>query len=101
MGEAIDRKFKFTAVSLNSGKKYTQNNAVVFLAKDALLPALLDKYEQLCIDSNVGSLQIDGVRLLKDRVLYYQRMNQKLVKHPDVGSGKEEKRICKSNKNKL
>ena len=96
--EAIDRKFRFTAVSLSSGRKHTHADAIVFLAKDALLPDLLDKYLALCSAAQVDERQIKGVQLLKDRVLTYQRSNIKKVRMPDVNAGKEEKRICKPNK---
>lgn len=96
--ERIDRKFKFTAVSNKSGKKYTEKNALVFLLKDALLPDLLDKYMGLCAEKNVDERQIMGVSLLKDRVLIWQRANEKKVHLPDVEAGKEEKRVCKANK---
>lgn len=96
--ETIDRKFKFTAISQKSGKKYTQNNAIVFLVKDALLPDLLDKYLELCLQKGVDTRQLAGVSLLKDRVLAWQRRNSNKVHLPDVQIGKEEARVCKVNK---
>lgn len=96
--EVIDRKFKFKAISNKSGKVYTEKNALVFLIKDALLPDLLDKYKELCIHANVDDRQIRGVELLKDRVLAWQRKNEKKVHYPDIEQGKEEKRVCKPNK---
>ena len=98
--ERIDRKFKFVAVSEKSGKKYTQNNAVLFLVKDALLPDLLDKYSELCLKAKVDERQLKGITLLKARVLAYQRRmyGKYIVKLPDVEIGKEESRVCKENK---
>ena len=96
--EKIDRKFKFTAVSEKSGKKYTQNNAVVFLAKDAFLPELLDEYYKICLRNGVDMRQLEGIGLLKVRITKYQNTHEKLVKFPDVEQGKEEKRVCKPNK---
>ena len=96
--ENIDRKFKFIAVSKKSGKKYTQNNAIVFLVKDALLPDLLDKYLELCSQAEVDMRQITGVSLLKDRVLAWQRKHYDKVHKPDVQEGKEEAQVCKPNK---
>ena len=96
--EVIDRKFKFKAVSVKSGKVYTEKNALVFLLKDGLLPDLLDKYMELCSKSNVDERQIMGLSLLKDRVLKWQRANEKKVKLPDVSEGKEEKIVCKPNR---
>lgn len=96
--EAIDRKFKITAVSKKSGKTYTEKEGILFLVKDALLPDLLDRYIELCVQNNVDERQIKGAQLLKDRVLKYQRLNMQKVKFPDVAEGKEEKKVCKPNK---
>jgi hypothetical protein len=96
--EKIDRKYIFRAISINSGKKYTQNNAIIFLAKDELLPSILDKYIELLITKNADERQIKGVELLKDRVLTWQRKYEKKVSLPNVQSGKEEKNVCKPNK---
>lgn len=96
--EVIDRKFKFVAISNKSGKKYTQNNAIVFLVKDALLPDLLDYYYSLCMRYKVDTRQMVGVGLLKDRVLSWQRRHFDKVHNPDVRVGKEELQVCKPNK---
>lgn len=95
--EAIDRKFRIAATSLKSGKGYSQSNAVLFLATDALLPDLLDKYYELCASRGVDARQLRGVELLKERVIAWQRKNTKKVHVPDVEEGKEEKRVCKDN----
>ena len=95
--EAIDRKFKIEAVSLKSGKKYTQANGVLFLVKDALLPDLLDKYYALAVEKGADERQLLGIQLLKERVVTWQRMHIKQVHVPDVEVGKEEKRVCKDN----
>lgn len=94
----IDKKFTFVATSIKSGNEYTERNAMIFLLKDALLPDLLDHYINLCVKNKVGTPQIKGIELLKERVLNWQRKHIKKVKLPDVGEGKEEKYICKPNK---
>jgi hypothetical protein len=96
--EVIDRKFKFKAVSVKSGKKYTEKNAIVFLVKDAMLPKMLGKYKELCVQNGADARQILGLDLLIDRVMKWQRTNEKKVHMPDVEQGKEEKRVCKPNK---
>lgn len=96
--EVLDRKFKFKAISIKSGKRYTQQNAIVFLVKDSLLPNLLDKYIELCSQAQVDERQLRGMQLLKDRVMRWQRENMKKVHPPDVEIGDEEKRVCKANK---
>lgn len=96
--EVIDRKFTFKATSIGSGKAYTQKNALVFLAKDKFLPELLDAYYKICVREGADERQIMGVVLLKERVLAWQRKNEKKVHLPDVKPGKEEQRVCKENK---
>ena len=94
----IDKKFTFVATSVKSGNEYTERNAMIFLLKDALLPDLLDHYINLCIKNRVGTAQIVGIELLKERVLNWQRKHIKEVKLPDVDKEKEEKYVCKPNK---
>lgn len=96
--EAIDRKYRFKAVSVASKRTHTQSDAVLFLAKDKLLPALLDSYIRLCVESGVDDKQTQGVVLLRERVMTYQRRNINKVRLPDVGDGKEAKRVLKPNK---
>jgi hypothetical protein len=96
--EVVDRKFKITAVSNKSKKKYTEKNAIVFLVKDALLPDMLNNYIGLCMQRGVDERQLKGMQLLKDRVLAYQRKYPNKVKLPDISEGVEEKRVCKPNK---
>ena len=98
MFQVVDRKFRFRATSVKSGKKYTQKNAIVFLVKDALLPDMLDNYLALCSQRGADERQLLGLRLLKDRVMKWQRANEKKVHMPDVQKGEEEKRVCKPNK---
>lgn len=96
--EAIDRKYRFKAVSVASGRQHSQADGVLFLAKDKLLPALLDSYIRLCVESGVDDKQTQGVVLLRERVMTYQRRNINKVRLPDVGDGKEAKRVLKPNK---
>lgn len=96
--EAIDRKFKISAVSIKTKKKYTEKDSVLFLAKDALLVPTLEKYYALCVEYGVDERQRKGVELLIERVKNWQNKNIKKVHNPDVEEGKEEKRVCKPNK---
>jgi hypothetical protein len=66
--------------------------------KDALLPSLLDNYMALCLQRGADERQVKGLHLLKDRVMKWQRSNEKKVHMPDVQEGEEEKRVCKANK---
>lgn len=96
--EVVDRKFKIIAVSIKSEKKYTEKNALLFLLKDALLPDMLDHYFYLLSERHADERQLEGIRLLKDRVLRWQRANPKKVKLPDIERGEEERRVCKANR---
>jgi len=69
----IDRKFKFVAVNPCKGNYYTEENAVLFVAKDrALIPALL-AYVAECKTIGANAEHIESVDLLIDRVREYQR----------------------------
>jgi hypothetical protein len=98
MPEAIDRKFKFTATSIQSGQEFTPKNAFLFLARDPAVPAMLDTYEAKCKELGAGEEQLQAVRLLRDRVVKYQARHPKKVKVADVEPGKEAKRVCKPNR---
>lgn len=97
VSDPIDRKFKIVAISRRSKKKYTEQNSILFLAKDALLVATLDRYLSLCIENAVDQRQIKGVELLIDRVKKWQAKNQDKLHMPDVAAGAEAMRICKEN----
>lgn len=93
----IDRKYKVTAVSRNSGKTYTEKDVIVFKAGDQALPAALKAYEETCRELGASEAQQTGVRLLRERVEDYQRNHPSKVKVADVEPGKEAKRVCAPN----
>lgn len=95
--ECIDRKFRISARSIKSGKRYSQANSILFLTTDILLPDLLDKYYELASQKGADNRQLIGITLLKERVIAWQRVNVNKVHLPDVEEGKEEKRVCKPN----
>jgi hypothetical protein len=80
--EIIDRKFRFTAINPFNENMYTEDDAMVFCAKDAALPAALNAYREECrrIDANVE--HIYSIGLLLDRVIEFQRINGNKV--PDT-----------------
>lgn len=96
--EIIDRKFIFVGASRKSQKRYTERNAVLFVAHDEVLPDLLDKYHGLCEKAGADARQLRAIGLLKDRVLSWQRKNVKQVRVADVEQGKEERRVNAPNK---
>lgn len=68
----IDHKFKFVATNPCKGNVFTEENAVVFLAKDkALIPALM-VYSEECVVLGSNPEHIESLRLLIGRVKEYQ-----------------------------
>jgi hypothetical protein len=69
----IDRKFKILAVNPCNGKIYTEENAMLFCAKDLALLGTLHKYMDECIRLNCGEEHIESIGLLIDRVRVFQQ----------------------------
>ena len=80
----IDRKFKFVAVNPCNQKVYTEENAIVFCAKDRALPAALNAYLTECRRLRCGESHIESVNLLLQRVHDYQRTGNGECKVPDT-----------------
>ena len=79
----IDRKFKFVAVNpCKPEKVYTEENAIVFCAKDAAVPKMLIEYMRECEKLGCGQEHIVSVSMLIDRVVIYQNNIEKRV--PDT-----------------
>ena len=69
----VDRKFVFTAVNPCKGTVYTQENAVVFCAKDMALVPTLKAYKGECVRIGCHREHIDSINLLIDRVITFQK----------------------------
>ena len=82
MKETIDRKFHFLAINPFNNHVYTEENAMVFAAKDKALPATLDFYRMECERLGANEEHILSVTLLLARVLEYQRTIESRV--PDT-----------------
>ena len=78
----IDRKFKFVATNPCKGNVFTEENAIVFLAKDVCVPAMLSAYIKECKRVACGPEHIRSMQLLRERVLAYQ--SQVESKLPDT-----------------
>ena len=78
----IDRKFKLLAVNPCNGKIYTEDDAVVFCAKDECLPAALEAYKDVCEIRGCGKEHIESIELLIERVHDFQRYRE--TKLPDT-----------------
>jgi len=83
----IDRKFKFVAVNPCNQKVYTEENAVVFCAKDKCLPKALQAYEKECKDRGCESSHLESISLLISRVLTFQEACES--KLPDTNTSCE------------
>jgi len=71
--QIIDRKFKFVATNPCKNSIYTEENAIVFCAKDKALSAALSAYRFECIRLQCGKEHIESIDLLRKRVFEFQR----------------------------
>jgi len=69
----IDRKFKFVATNPCKGNVYTEENAIVFVAKDKAVPRMLRAYIIKCQELGCGAEHIESAELLAKRVEEYQQ----------------------------
>ncbi len=75
----IDRKFKILAVNPCKGTIYTDENAVLFCAKDkAFLEGALPAYRDKCLELGCGAEHIASVELLIERVKKFQESESKI-----------------------
>jgi len=79
----VDRKFKFLAVNPCNHNIYTEENAIVFVAKDAGLLPMLDRYLKFCENAGCDSNHIESVELLMGRIRTFQGREIKL---PDTNT---------------
>lgn len=80
----IDRKYKILAVNPCSGNVHTEEDSVLFLAKDlALLPAL-EVYIEECEMLGCEDTHIDSLHLLRKRLEDYQRNIESKVPDTDT-----------------
>ena len=69
----IDRKYKILAVNPCSGGIHTEDDAILFLAKDLAVVPMLDAYIEECALLGCEAPHIDGIYLLMERVRAYQQ----------------------------
>ena len=69
----IDRKYKILAINPCSGQIHTEDDAVLFCAKDAAFPYALEAYIQECKHRKCGHAHIESAELLLGRVRAYQK----------------------------
>ena len=88
----IDRKFKFLAVNPSNGRIVTEDEGVVFLAKDNLfLPTLIFYLGLVMQAKGNDSDEAEALRLMIDRVSDWRVSHPDQLRLPDI-SGEEERR---------
>lgn len=88
-GERIDRKFMLKAVNLR-GEGFDEHHAVVFLARDKVLPDVLRFYKARLAEAGAAQDETDSIELLIARVEAYHAAHPDEVKVPDVADGTQE-----------
>ena len=87
--DPIDNKFKVTATNPYTGKTYTEEDGFFMCAHDLAVPAALKKYIKKCVKLGADKHQIEGTKLLLERVVKFQENNAARCKVADVESLEE------------
>lgn len=78
----IDRKYKILAINPVSGGIHTEEDAILFLAKDLALLPMLEAYVEECSLLGCEDTHIESLNLLIERVEAYQKTEP--TKVPDT-----------------
>lgn len=70
---AIDWKYKIQAVNPCSGNTHSEDDSILFLAKDKAVPAMLRAYLSECERLEANPAHLEAIVLLLGRVEAYQR----------------------------
>lgn len=84
MSIAIDWKYKIQAQNPCSGNTHTEEDSILFLAKDRAVPAMLRAYLAECERLGTGPAHLEAVRLLLGRVERYQQGVESKVPDTDL-----------------
>lgn len=95
--ETVDRKFKIKATCVAHDHVYTEQDSILFLAKDPAVPPTLEFYRRECQRLGADERQIKCIDLLIERVKKFQSENYDKVKVGDVDQGKEEEIVNRPN----
>lgn len=89
--ERIDRKFTFSGLCTehHAAHEVSHMNALVFLARDRALIPTLHFYQTRCQQLGADARQIEGIRLLIERVEQYQQEHPEEVKVADIDNTPE------------
>ena len=89
----IDRKYKILAINPVSGGIHTEDDAILFLAKDLAVAPMLDAYIEACALLGCEATHIHGIYRLLERVRAYQQ--NVMSKIPDTDRPGEVDRCIK------
>ena len=80
----IDRKYKILAVNPCSGNVHTEDDSILFLAKDAGLLPMLETYVEECSLLGCDDTHIESINLLIERVEEYQKKVKSEIPDTDL-----------------
>lgn len=69
----IDRKYKILAINPVSGNIHTEDDAVLFTARDVYLVNVLDYYHDMCKRGGADKNHLESISLLIQRVADHQQ----------------------------
>lgn len=82
---AIDKKFRFLAVNpCKAGVIFTEEDGIVLLAKDNACIPTLEFYLEECERIGADEIQLEGVRMLIERVRFWRAKYPGKCKVPDT-----------------
>ena len=72
IGQPVDRKYRFLAVSVEHGSEHDEHDAIVFCTHDPALPYALHAYREESIRLGAPALQIRAVDTMIEGVRLWQ-----------------------------
>ena len=69
----LDRKYKILAINPCSGSIHTEEDSVLFLAKDKFLPQVLQWYRDQCRMGGCDDSHLESISFLRERVIDFQK----------------------------
>ena len=91
----IDRKYKIIAYNPCSGGIHTEEDAVLFLAKDLAILPTLKEYLSECNNLGCENSHLQSVRLLMERIEAYQKKHEPEI--ADIKTACEYERCIEGN----
>lgn len=80
----IDWKYKIVAVNPCSGNAHTEEDSILFLAKDKAVPKMLRAYLDECRSLDANAAHLEAIALLIGRVEEYQALIEAKVPDTDL-----------------